>query len=42
MNLEYWDRPLSAVEVLKAPPALADAKKFGADITACGVDLSLA
>ena len=42
MNLQYWDRPLSAVEVMKAPPALADPKKFGADISTCGVDLSLA
>ena len=28
MNFAYWDRPLTAMEVLKAPPALPDASKF--------------
>ena len=28
MNFAYWDRPLMAMEVLKAPPALPDASKF--------------
>ena len=28
MNFAYWDRPLTAMEVLKTPPALPDASKF--------------
>ena len=29
MNFQYWDRDLSAMEIKNAPPALADASKFG-------------
>lgn len=29
MNFQYWDRPLSAMEIKNAPPPLPDASKFG-------------
>lgn len=29
MNFQYWDRPLSAMEIKNARPALPDASKFG-------------
>lgn len=29
MNFQYWDRPLSAMEIKNAGPALPDASKFG-------------